>query len=135
MSLTGVTLNKQTNKARVWLPNYCLRKDYTAQTCLSYNVSQILVSRDFPGGTVARNPPCNAGDYGSIPGLGKVHMLQSSYAPVPQLLRPHLEPVLPSKRSHCNEKPEYHNEEEPLAHRNLRKPEHSNKDSAWPKIK
>ena len=65
----------------------------------------------------------------------KVHRLQSSYAPAPQLPRPHLEPVLPSKRSHCNEKPEYHSEEEPLAHCNLRKPEHSNKDSAWPKIK
>ena len=24
---------------------------------------------DFPGGTVDRNPPANAGDMGSIPGL------------------------------------------------------------------
>ena len=54
------------------------RSDYTAQTCLSYSISKILVSRDFPGGTVDRNSPCNAGDTGSIPGPGKVHMLQSS---------------------------------------------------------
>ena len=25
---------------------------------------------DFPGGPVVRNPPCNAGDTGSIPGRG-----------------------------------------------------------------
>ena len=82
LSLTGVTLqsltNKQTKKARVWLPNYCPGKDYTAQTCLSYSISKILGSRDFSGGTVDRNSPCNAGDTGSIPGPGKVHMLQSS---------------------------------------------------------
>ena len=24
---------------------------------------------DFPGGPVVKNPPCNAGDMGSIPGL------------------------------------------------------------------
>ena len=26
--------------------------------------------RDFPGGPVSKNPPCNAGDVGSISGLG-----------------------------------------------------------------
>ena len=25
---------------------------------------------DFPGGPVVKNPPCNAGDTGSIPGQG-----------------------------------------------------------------
>ena len=29
---------------------------------------------DFPGGTVVKNPPANAGDMGSIPGLGRSHM-------------------------------------------------------------
>ena len=28
----------------------------------------------FPGGTVDKNPPANAGDMGSIPGLGRSHM-------------------------------------------------------------
>ena len=32
----------------------------------------------FPGGTVAKNPPANAGDMGSIPGPGRSHMLQSN---------------------------------------------------------
>ena len=27
-------------------------------------------ARDFPGSPVVKNPPCNAGDAGSIPGQG-----------------------------------------------------------------
>ena len=33
---------------------------------------------DFPGGAVVRSPPANAGDMGSIPGLGGSHMPQSN---------------------------------------------------------
>ena len=33
---------------------------------------------DFPGGAVVKNPPANAGDTGSSPGLGRSHMLQSN---------------------------------------------------------
>ena len=29
---------------------------------------------DFPGGSVVKNPPVNAGDTGLIPGLGRSHM-------------------------------------------------------------
>ena len=36
------------------------------------------VSRDFPGGTVVKNPPANAGDMGLIPGPGGSHMLWSN---------------------------------------------------------
>ena len=36
------------------------------------------VIAEFPGGAVDRNPPANAGDMGSIPGLGRLHMLQST---------------------------------------------------------
>ena len=32
----------------------------------------------FPGGSVVKNPPANAGDTDSIPGLGRSHMLQSN---------------------------------------------------------
>ena len=31
-------------------------------------------SKDFPGGTLDKNPPANAGDTGLIPGLGRSHM-------------------------------------------------------------
>ena len=33
---------------------------------------------DFPGVTVVKNPPANAGDTDSFPGLGKSHMPQSN---------------------------------------------------------
>ena len=29
---------------------------------------------NFPGGLVVKNPPANAGDMGSIPGLGRSHV-------------------------------------------------------------
>ena len=32
----------------------------------------------LPGGAVVKNPPANAGDKGSSPGLGRVHMPQSN---------------------------------------------------------
>ena len=38
---------------------------------------------DFPGGPVLKNPPANVGDRGSIPGLGRFHMLWGSKAHVP----------------------------------------------------
>ena len=34
--------------------------------------------QDFPGGTVDKNPPANAGNTGSIPGLGRSHVPQSN---------------------------------------------------------
>ena len=33
-----------------------------------------------PGGPVVKNPPASAGGLGSIPGLGRSHMLQSGQA-------------------------------------------------------
>ena len=32
----------------------------------------------FPGGTMVKNPPANAGDRGSSPGPGRSHMPQSN---------------------------------------------------------
>ena len=34
--------------------------------------------RDFPGDSVVKNPPANAGDVGSSPGPGRSHMPQSN---------------------------------------------------------
>ena len=36
------------------------------------------IEEDFPGGTVVKNLPVNAGDTGSIPGSGEFHMPQSN---------------------------------------------------------
>ena len=33
---------------------------------------------DFPGGPVVKNLPANAGDMGSVPGLGRSHMPQGN---------------------------------------------------------
>ena len=37
-----------------------------------------IIIQDFPGGTVIKNPPANAGDTYSSPGPGISHMLQST---------------------------------------------------------
>ena len=44
------------------------------------------IGKGFPGGTVGENPPANVWDTGSIPGLGRFHMPQTTKAHVPQLL-------------------------------------------------
>ena len=36
------------------------------------------ILKDFPGGTVDKNLPANAGDTGSTPGLGRFHILQGN---------------------------------------------------------
>ena len=35
---------------------------------------KICTVLDFPGGAVVENPPANAGDTGSSPGLGRAHV-------------------------------------------------------------
>ena len=37
-----------------------------------YNSLIYFYLKDFPGGTMVKNPPANAGDTGSIPGWGRV---------------------------------------------------------------
>ena len=37
-----------------------------------------MLPRGFPGGVVVENPPANAGDTGSSPGLGGSHMPRSN---------------------------------------------------------
>ena len=39
---------------------------------------QKQTNRGFPGGAVVENPPANAGDTGSSPGLGRSHMPRSN---------------------------------------------------------
>ena len=46
------------------------------------------VSVGFPGGSVVKNLPANAGDTGSIPDPGRFHTPRSKEACVPQLLSP-----------------------------------------------
>ena len=46
-------------------------------------------NQGFPGGSVVKNRPTNAGDTGSIPGLGRSHTPQGNQACALQLLSPH----------------------------------------------
>ena len=71
------------------------------------------MTEDFPGGTVDKYLPANAGDLGSNPGLRgfRMHGATKSFATTTEpmccncwSLRAR-EPELHSKRSHCNQKP------------------------------
>ena len=45
--------------------------------CISNNVKVLKQEMwGFPGGSMVKNLPANAGDVGLIPGLGRSHMLQ-----------------------------------------------------------
>ena len=44
----------------------------------TFTDKQKLRELGFPGGAVVKNPPANAGDTGSSPGLGRSHMSQSN---------------------------------------------------------
>ena len=57
---------------------------------------------DFPGGAVVKNPLANAGDMGSIPGLGRSHMPWSNEVCAPQLLGPHAPQLLKPARSRAH---------------------------------
>ena len=47
-------------------------------TGLDNGVDSKYEGRDFPGGTVVKNPPANAGDMGLSPGPGRSHMPRSN---------------------------------------------------------
>ena len=57
------------------------RMDNNTVIVKDLNTSLSTMNRSFmgfPGGTVVKNPPANAGDTGSIPNPGRSHMPQSN---------------------------------------------------------
>ena len=49
------------------------------QTSKTFLIFRLLkLNQGFPGGAVVENPPANAGDTGSSPGLGGSHMPRSN---------------------------------------------------------
>ena len=84
---------------------------------------------DFPGGSVFKNFPSNAGDTGSTPGPGtKIPHDTGQLSPhAPQLLKP----VLP--RAHVLQQEKFPQwEAQAPAHHNYRESAHSNKDPEQP---
>ena len=68
-----------------------------------------MVSWDFPGGPVLKNPPSNAGDAGSIPGRG-IKIPHATGQLSPRASR--REPECPKRRSPRTLEPAHHNERE-----------------------
>ena len=52
---------------------------------------QKINSRDFPGGTVVKNPPAIAGDTGSSPGPGKIPQAAEQLSPCATTTEPALQ--------------------------------------------
>ena len=50
---------------------------------LAQNGSVRKEQRSFPGGSVVKNPPANAGDVGPISGLGKIPQAAEQLSPCP----------------------------------------------------
>lgn len=91
--------------------------------CCIYKFFAVLkIELRTSGGKVHRNPPANGRDMSSTPGPGRFHTPRSNEAPVPRLPSLCSDPTSRScwaqatracKRSHCNEKPQHHNEGSP----------------------
>ena len=48
------------------------------QNIISFHLVSEETGAGFPGGSVDKNPPANAGDTGSILDLGRSHVLQNN---------------------------------------------------------
>ena len=114
---------------------------YVSGSEMKFNLK--LWEEGFPGAPVVKNPPCNARDPGSIPDLGRSHTLTEQLSPwtinyrasalettssnywahVLHLLKSaHLESLLHSKKSHCNEMPVQVNDKSALLAANRESP-------------
>ena len=69
--------------------------------------------KGFPGGAVVENPPANAGDTGSSPGLGRSHMPWSHWAREPQLLSLCVLSLCSATGGRDSERPAHRDEEWP----------------------
>ena len=86
--------------------------DYCSLMCCCKFVKNDVLG--FPGGAVVENPPANAGDAGSSPGLGGSHMPRSNWARKPQLLSLRVWSLCSAKkRGRDSERPTHRDEEWP----------------------
>ena len=76
----------KTRDKRAWRPQSFSQADNNpvASSLQAHFISR--GSEGFPGGSVVKNPPADAGDMGSISGPGRSHMPQRNEVCAPQLL-------------------------------------------------
>ena len=51
----------------------CGENEPISLPCITHKNKFLITCRHFPGDTVFKNPPANAGGLGLIPGLGRAH--------------------------------------------------------------
>ena len=73
-------------------------------------------TQGFPGGSVVKNPPVDAGDISSIPGSGRSHMPRGNKARAPQLLSLWSRAQEPQLLKPEGRGPVLHNERTPSSH-------------------
>ena len=83
---------------------------------------------------MVENPPANAGDTGSSPGLGRTHMPRSNWAREPQLLSLRVWSLCSATRGRDSERPAHRDEERPPLAATRESPSHRNEDPTQPKI-
>ena len=142
----GYVLMAEENVVAKSSPNPAFPSGAKIQNSLiwSWEALQILQQRrtdwGFPGGSVVKNLPANAGDTALIPDRGRCHMPQGNKAPVPQplsLCSRAWEPQLLSPRasSPCSAMSSpYTATREGPSLAATRKSPHSSQDPAQPKV-
>ena len=96
----------------------------------SWSVFKMCVNRDFPGGSVVKNPPSNAGDTGSIPGRGtKIPHAVGQLS----LHAATTEPVAAAREKpmHCNKEPVHRNERSRMPQRRSHMPQLRTYAAKW----
>ena len=73
LNMKHVEFEKLKFSVGCWIPKSSARRIHRTR-----DKDLRVISTGFPGGTVVKNPPANAGDTGSSPGPGRSHMPRSN---------------------------------------------------------
>ena len=78
LNKNGIVIQEHSEECPIFEKTKIFLKDKTIQTlCLKIRMAE-KNREDSPGGAVVKNPPANAGNTGSSPGLGRSHLPRSN---------------------------------------------------------